>query len=342
MAHNTGQCLPLNIIAQEYMQYIDKYKLDPAKSLLWMMETHLSCNLRMYPYFIKTILENQGDSYHLAGIYSGDLSHKEISLKTTYYGYFAYMTGGLLRKMVCKTRPYEIRPGETDEAAIRSLEILDDVFTGRRQLEKSIQEITDDFNKIKCLKTNRPKVALFGDFYVRDNDVMNQNLVRAIEEAGGEVITTPYTEYVKITLHNYVKRAIDRGDYLGPAMAKPMMAAVSTFEERYYKYYKKILGPSPEVDAKKLKSYLSKFNISLNQSGESYDNLLKIFYITSNYPDVKLFIQTSPAYCCPSLVTEAMTHEITRLTGIPVITINYDGTSEYKNDVIVPYLKYAT
>jgi predicted nucleotide-binding protein (sugar kinase/HSP70/actin superfamily) len=40
-------------------------------------------------------------------------------------------------------------------------------------------------------RERRPKVAIFGDLYVPDNDVMNQGLVRAFEEAGGEAVTTP-------------------------------------------------------------------------------------------------------------------------------------------------------
>jgi hypothetical protein len=34
-----------------------------------------------------------------------------------------------------------------------------------------------------------------------------------------------------------------------------------------------------------------------------------------------------------------MTSEITNITGVPVVTITYDGTNDYKNDVIIPYLK---
>ena len=70
--------------------------------------------------------------------------------------------------------------------------------------------------------------------------------------------------------------------------------------------------------------------------------MLKIFYLLEHNPDISLFIQTNPAFCCPSLVTEAMKNEIRRITGVPIITITYDGTSEFKNDVIVPYLKMAS
>ena len=58
-----------------------------------------------------------------------------------------------------------------------------------------------------------------------------------------------------------------------------------------------------------------------------------------NDPDISLFVEANPAFCCPSLVTEAMTSEITNITGVPVVTITYNGTNDYKNDVIIPYLK---
>jgi hypothetical protein len=71
------------------------------------------------------------------------------------------------------------------------------------------------------------------------------------------------------------------------------------------------------------------------------DNLLKVFYVTRHHPDVALFVQVSPAYCCPSLVTEAMTREIQEKTGVPVVSVTYDGTGGGKNDVILPYLEHA-
>ena len=33
-----------------------------------------------------------------------------------------------------------------------------------------------------------------------------------------------------------------------------------------------------------------------------------------------------------------MTGEIERVTGVPVVTINYDGTGAFKNDALVPFL----
>jgi hypothetical protein len=40
----------------------------------------------------------------------------------------------------------------------------------------------------------------------------------------------------------------------------------------------------------------------------------------------------------PALVTEAMAKRIYEVTGVPIVSITYDGTESFKNDVVVPYL----
>jgi hypothetical protein len=87
------------------------------------------------------------------------------------------------------------------------------------------------------------------------------------------------------------------------------------------------------------KEILDRFKLSLYHTGESFDNLLKIFHLLERYPNISLFVQTNPAFCCPSLVTEAMADRIEQVTGVPVVSITYDGTAAPKNDMVVPYLE---
>jgi hypothetical protein len=84
----------------------------------------------------------------------------------------------------------------------------------------------------------------------------------------------------------------------------------------------------------------SDFNLRLEHTGESMENLLKIFYLTKQHPQVALFVQASPGFCCPALVTEAMAGDIEAKTGVPLVSITYDGTGGMKNDAILPYLEY--
>jgi predicted nucleotide-binding protein (sugar kinase/HSP70/actin superfamily) len=340
MAHNTGQCLPLNIIAQEFIDYIENNSLNPENTMLWMMESQLSCNLKLYPYYMKSLLENYGKGFEKAKVYSGPLTHLEFSISTCYYAYFAYMLGGLIRKLGCKIRPYEENKGLTDAAIEKSINILREAFLGNTSMDVAVSEALSLFDSIVKTDGKRPKVAIFGDFYVRDNDIMNQDLIHAIEDAGGEVVTTPYNDIVKITIENILRRALARGDYTTSGLYRVIISIFKVFDANYYnKYFKKHLGKNPIINPKMLEKHLADFNIDLLHSGESYDNILKIFYILENHSDISLFVQTNPAYCCPSLITEAMTNEIKRITGIPVVTLTYDGTSAYQNDIIKPYLQ---
>ena len=338
MAHNTGQCLPLNIITQEFIEYVEKYALKPENTILWMMESKLSCNLRLYPFYMKSLLESYGNGFEKAAVYSGKLTHSEISYKATYNAYFAYMLGGLIRSVGCKIRPNELVKGATDLTISKSISVLEEAFLGKKPMDDAVIESISMFDDIEKTDVKRPRVAIFGDFYVRDNDIMNQNLIHAIEDAGGEVISTPYSDYAKITIENVLRRYRSRGDHFEAGVYRVLINVVKLVEEKYYKYFRKYLGNPPVIDPIRLEKNLDEFNINRFHSGESYDNILKIFYIIENYPDISLFVQTNPAFCCPSLVTEAMTREIRRITGIPVITLTYDGTSEYKNDVLIPYL----
>jgi len=340
MVHNTGQCLPINIIAQNCIDYMEKHELDPSRTMLWMLEGYISCNLRQYPYFIKQIFESYGKGFEKTAVYSGKISHREISIKATYYVYFAYMLGGLFHKTACRIRPYELVPGQTDDVFKEVHKVLMQGFTGEHSMEKIIRMGLDLIEGIKYdTSIRKPLVAIFGDLYVRDNDVMNQDLVGAIEEAGGEVLITPYHDYTKIMIENMFRRAYERKEYVETSVNKILLNVVKYMDERYYKPFSKHLGPAPLINPKALEKRLEEFNIDRYHGGESYDNILKIFYIVENYPQVSLFVQTNPSFCCPALVTEAMTRRIRDKTGVPIVTITYDGTSSQMNDVIVPYIQ---
>ena len=184
-------------------------------------------------------------------------------------------------------------------------------------------------------------MAIVGDLYLRDNDTMNQDLVRAIEEAGGEAVITPYHDYTKITIENMFRRAHARGQHLETSINRALLNVVKFMDERYYKSFQGHLGAPPLIRPRELEKHLKSFNIDPYHGGESYDNILKIFYLKENYPGLSLFVQTNPSYCCPALVTEAMTRRIKELTGLPIVTLTYDGTSDRMNEAIVPYIQSA-
>ena len=71
---------------------------------------------------------------------------------------------------------------------------------------EALAAVLEGFGKIPVEREQRPKVAVFGDLYSRDNRVMNQDLIRFIENHGGEVVTTPYSEYARMIANPYFRK----------------------------------------------------------------------------------------------------------------------------------------
>lgn len=339
MLTNTGQCLPLNAVAAGFIHTIEKNKLDPADCVLWLNHSEIACNIKMYPYHIKKILEKNGNGFEKSGIYKGELSLFNISFKASTNAYFSYMFGGLLRSVGCKIRPYEIHKGETDLMLQKALKILCNAFENGDSKEIALKNAMALFSGIETRKETRPKVGIFGDLYVRDNDVMNQNLVHFIEDNGGEVITTPYYKYVKIIANSYFKKWFKEGKYVSLISNKTLLVSMQAMEKKYYKYFEPILSQSAFEVKDPFENILSEYGILPEHTGESMDNILKIHHIINEYPDLKLLVQTNPAFCCAGLITEAMAQKLESKINIPIVSITYDVSEGNKNKVIIPFLK---
>ncbi len=340
MGLNSGQCIPANVIVKGYIDHLHAHDLDPAKTLLWMGKSDIACHLGVYSYELKQMLSSFSPAIRQTGVYTGPLTFTDISLRAAINTYFAFMFGGLLRRMGCKIRPYETVSGATDKAVDEALEILAPAFSGKTDKEEAVAKAVALFDQVPIQRETRPKAAIFGDLFVRDNPVMNQDLLHFIEACGGEAITTPYTDYAKMVARSYFRKWFTEGRYLEAIRSRTLLAWLAHMEKTYFRYFNRILN-EPEMDYDTPpEKVLRPYRMIAEQTGESMDNILKIYYLSRHHPDLSLFIQTSPALCCPSLVTEAMASEIEAHTGIPVVALTYDGTWGEKNQAIIPYLKF--
>lgn len=289
------------------------------------------------------MLEGMGQGLEKAEVYMGRVLHEEISPPVAMRGYFACLFAGLIRRFSCRIRPFELEEGATDRVADRALGLFVDAFSGDRDFAETLSEAVSLFEAVAFDRSGevRPKVAVFGDLYVRDNDVLNQGLVRFLEKSGAEVITTPYSEYVRVISSAYFRKWFTGHEFSRLLKFRSVLALVDLMERRYRKLFPDFMRKDSDVRSGNIEAKLARFNVSIAQEGESYENLLKITHILEKHPDMSLFVQANPAFCCPSLVTEAMAGEIERITGVPVVSVTYDGTESWKNDAVVPYIHFA-
>ncbi len=114
---------------------------------------------------------------------------------------------------------------------------------------------------------------------------------------------------------------------------------MTTLEKPLLRHFARVLGELPGDYDDPPEQILAEYNLVTEHSGESVENLLWAHYTRRQHPDLGLFVQVSPAFCCPALITEAMRTQIEQSTGVPVASVTYDGTGGNKNEAIVPYLE---
>lgn len=340
LRHNAGECIPINIMTQEFMDHIVKHDLDPAGCMLWIGRGDIPCNLKVIPHHIKNILNKSGPAMAKAQVYSGDISFLDISLKAGMNAYFAFMFGGLLRKAGCRLRPYEMIEGSVDEVIEDGLKLFSDAFSGAASREDVLKAVVDRLKALPLRQEDRPRVAIFGDLYVRDNDAINQGLVRFVEACGGEVITTPYSRYAKMVARPYFRKWFNEGKYFRSFSSRAVLSGLTTLERRYYRYFQQVLQEPDHEFNDPVEEIVAPYHVLPEHSGETMDNILKTYYIRKHHPDVSLFIHANPAFCCPAMVTESMAGRIEQVTGVPVVNVTYDGTFGDKNSAVVPYLVF--
>jgi len=340
MSGNTGQCIPINIIAGECIEQVEREGLDPTRTVLWIGSGMWPCNLPMYPYFIKAVFERHGRGTEAIEVFSGDITFLYLGPKAMIGAYHAFLAGGTLRRLACRTRPYEIEAGATKRLIERAMAILTAAFAEGGPKEEAYREAFGPFGDLPKRPRTRPKVAIFGDLYSRDNDVLNQGLEEEIEKAGGEVITTPYIDYIKASLDAFFRRLLIDRSWGEWAKMKAAVAVLATIEKSLSIADHATFGSLPSWRNPGYLEKIERLGLRGEFEGECFDNAIKIFRILEEHPDTALFVQANPAFCCPSVVTEAMASEIEAVTGIPIVTITYDGTGARKNDAIIPYLAF--
>jgi len=337
---NTGQCIPINAIVEGFAECLQQHRIDPRNAVLWVGRANIACNVALYPHHMRWLLAERGGGLERAGVYTGDVFFTDISTRAAINAVLAYMFGGLLRRVACRLRPYERIPGETDQVLDWAVARLHAAFATGESKDAALDEVIRRFEKIRIRPEQRPKVAIFGDLYSRDNRAMNQDLVRFIEAHGGEVVSTPYNEYARMIAFPYLRKWFTEGRYLTALTNRTLMAVVGLLERHYYRYFQRILGEPMAVFDDDLNAILAPYGVRQEHAGESLDNLIKVHYLKKHHPDLSLFVQASPALCCPSLVTEAMARRIEAVTGVPVVSIVYDGTGDAKNAPIIAHLQY--
>jgi predicted nucleotide-binding protein (sugar kinase/HSP70/actin superfamily) len=240
--------------------------------------------------------------------------------------YRSWLISGLVQKMTHRIRPRERTAGATDRLNREAEDALFSAFRDGTSKEDIFQDIVKDFTAIEMSDRSLPQVGIVGDIFVRDNETFNQDLIRGLERAGAEAVTIPFMDTVDLLAATYFKSQWLDGSYLALLRDKTLYGALGLLGRKLIKIARPLLDHEGYALNHDPLTYLQRHSLSIKHDGETSENLLKVYYLHENYPDLKLIVHVYPLFCCPGLISEAIYKQVERDLGIPIVSIAYDGT----------------
>ena len=216
----------------------------------------------------------------------------------------AIIYGDLFMRLLYGTRPYEAVKGTSIKIYNRWKEVIKENIrsTGKRQFDKNVTEIIQDFDKIEVMDIKKPKVAIVGEILAKYHPMANGDIIKTLEEGGAEVILPDFLDFFFYSLYN----ARFKYQYLG---GKKSTMDFCSMGIHYLSYYRKTIieelnkskhfqSPSSiEKLAEKAKEVLSLGN----QTGEGWLITAEMIHNLEN--GIQNILCVQPLACLPNHIT---------------------------------------
>ena len=336
------ECYPQKVTLGDFLRIIRAKDFRPEKNAFFMPIAEGPCRFGQYAPYIRQVLDELGHadvpviSPTSKNAYDGVAEHSGDLMRTMWRGLVASDT---LRKMLLRTRPYEVRRGAADEAFERGIDLIEaPVQAQRLSSGRRIEALVDALTRARDLfravparyATDRPLIGVVGEIFCRLNTFSNYDAVRKIEQHGGEAWISDVSEWVWYT--NWSQRWLLRRDGKRISLAMLLAAAknavqrrdehqlLAPFAEDFEGYqephdvYEDVLKPAwPYLPAD-------------GALGEMVLSVGKGIYLHGMGADG--IIDISPFSCMNGIVSEAVYHSVSRdHDGIPIRNFYFDATS---------------
>ncbi len=318
-----SECLPTSLTIGRFLQAMASED-RPAEHALFMPTTQGPCRFGQYKTLHRQILDREG---------YGDVALLAPSSYNAYFGldgavrrtlWQAFVAGDIMLKAVCKTRPYEVNPGETDRVLAELLPMVADVVRTGGDLGAAVAQAVERFAAVPtCRTTPRPLVGIVGEIYVRNNTFASEDVIRSIEQFGGEAWMSPMGEWML-----YVS-SFDNQRHQNGAFSLKTLRTLPTFlwmkhqEDRLYAAAGPYLADRHEPDGKKVVAAARKW-MPVNIGGEA---LLTLGRAAAFKDDgAALVVNCSPFGCMPGATTAAIFKQVSVEIDLPIVSMFYDGT----------------
>ncbi len=332
------ECLPERITLGDFLKVTRQPGFDPHKVAFFMPTAGGPCRYGQYENLLKKVLcdlklddilvfsPSSDDSY--AGIGNRDF------IRT---GWRALVVADALLKMRHKTRPYELKKGETDQVYEECLQKVCRTISKpgdhKTRLERLSSELVTIRNQFCAIAVNhdshRPLIGIVGEIFCRNHEFSNHNLIRKVEEHGGEVWLSDMTEWIWHTLNDERLNLILHGKRFSKSMlGNRIRKFIQRSDEHaiFKAFHEELKGYEEAEDITEILDYSEPYLPVWGALGEMVLSVGKAIYLYHKGADG--VIDISPFTCMNGIICEAIYPKISKdHDNLPIRNFYFDGTA---------------
>jgi predicted nucleotide-binding protein (sugar kinase/HSP70/actin superfamily) len=332
------ECYPQKITMGDFLRIIEDEGRDNVAFL--MPTANGPCRFGQYLHLINAKFRELGyadvpvititssDGYSSIGSYSSDL------IRTAWR---AVLTQDILMKLLLKTRPYELEKGSTDAAYHQSLKEVGEAVSlnGVSHKERmaailpAMLAARDRFRAIPAAyDRSRPLIGVVGEIFCRQNTFSNFDLIRVVEEQGGECWLADIGEWVWYTDDEQRRRLIETKRRFSKDNAyRYLKSKIMRSDEHalYGPFHDDFVGYEEPEDVGQVLELSYPYLPYTGALGEMVLSSGKSIYLYGKGADG--IIDISPFTCMNGIVTEAVYPSLQKdLENMPIRVFYFDGT----------------
>ncbi len=324
------ECYPCAVTTGDMAAKVGEAGFDPERSAFLMPSGSGPCRFGQYNVLHRLILDELGYP---------DVPIMSPVQEASFYDDLAEMGDGfarrafdgivavdLLTKCLHETRPYERNPGETDEVYGAWLRRVNDAVRGANgAMPGVLAEARREFEAIPrdSALPRRPRIGVVGEIFVRSNRFSNEDLVRAIENLGGEVWLAPIAEWIFYINRMGLRQSRKRRRW---RQAMRLMLEHRVQERVERSFSRQFEGLLETLHEPSIRDILKSASCYLHDSfeGEAILSIGKaVDLICRGSAGV---ISAMPFGCMPGTIVSALFKSVKKDYGAPTLSLAFDGT----------------
>jgi len=318
-----SECLPTASTVGTLLKTLEERGEDPKKCAFFMATADGPCRFGQYALLHRMILNRKGFKEILLLSPSSINSYQGLPEDLRKRIWHCIVMGDLLFKAGCRLRPYEMNPGESDDAIEKTVRELEASLSAGKGFEKVFAQAMARLSSIAVRKEPKPLVGIVGEIYVRANLFDNDQVVRRIEEFGGEAWLSPLSEWFFYTTYMQDHRAKqDYVNFWARGESLVLNRFLSRVEERYFALAEPLLWERKEPEISEVVDAGKKY-LPLNFEGEAIITVGRAIKFLDQ--GAQLVVNAAPFGCMPGTICNALLQEISQQNQLPIVSIFYDG-----------------